>query len=85
MREKYTPLTPKMIRSLLIAIEKQKKRIPFGPVDIKGSVTTLIKRGLISRQKIKLAGHIESQWQVTEKAMNLLKNLDIKPDTKIYS
>ena len=62
----------------MAAIEKQKKNVPFGPNNIRGSITTLITRGLIVRKKIILMGHAESQWQVTEEAMGMLKNLGIK-------
>ena len=76
-RKKYRPLTSKMIGSLLAAFEKQKEEIPFGPNNIKGSLTTLIARGLIVRKKIDLMGLMESQWQVTEEAIELLKNLGL--------
>ena len=71
------PLTSKMIVSLLGALEKQKNKIPFGPNTIRGSLTTLITRELIIRKKINLTGHWGSQWQVTQKAIALLKNLKI--------
>jgi hypothetical protein len=77
-RKKYPPLTSRMIVSLLEAVKKQKNKTPFGPDTIKGSLTTLITRGLIVRKKITLMGHMESQWQVTEEAIGLLKNLGTK-------
>ena len=77
--KKYRPLTSKMIVSLLGSLEQQQNQIPFGPNTIKGSLTTLITRGLIVRTKINLMGHWESQWQVTQKAIGLLKNLGSIP------
>ena len=77
-RKKYVPLTSKMIVSLLAAVEKQKQKIPFGPNDISGSLTTLITRGLIERKKIELFGLWDAQWQVTKEALRLLNNLGFK-------
>ena len=71
------PLTPKMIDALLEAIEKQKKKIPFGPSNIKGSLGALISKGLIIRVKITIEGQSESQWQVADEAITLLKELGI--------
>ena len=74
---KYAPLTPKMIDALLEAIEKQKNKIPFGPSNIKGSLGVLISKGLIIREKITIEEQSESQWQVADEAITLLKELGI--------
>jgi hypothetical protein len=76
-KQKHPPLTPGMIYALLIAIQKQDRKIPFGPADIKGSLTTLITRGHIIRKKIILIGRRESQWQVTKEAIDKLKKLGL--------
>lgn len=75
---KIPPLSPKMIIALLAALEKQNKRIPFGPTSIKGSLTSLIERGLIVHKKIICRGHVEYRWQVTQEAISKLKELGIK-------
>ena len=50
-KQRHPPLTPGMVYELLIAIQKQDRKIPFGSANIKGSLTTLITRGLIIRNK----------------------------------
>ena len=73
IRNKQLNLTPLMIDTLLAACEKQKKKIPFGPADIKRSFVALVSRGLITREEVDK----ESQWQVTKLAISMLKNLGI--------
>jgi hypothetical protein len=77
-RNTYPPLTSKMVVSLLEAIKRQNKKIPFGPSSIKGSLTTLIQRGLIIRKRITFKGHEDYQWQVTSEAIIKLNQLGIK-------
>ena len=72
-RKKQPPLTPLMISALLEACEKQTEGITFGPIDIKGSLTSLIKRGLIIRKEVTIDEHTKSLWQVTTEAIALLK------------
>ena len=74
--KKQPPLTLLMIDALLAACEKQNKRTPFGPCDIKGSFTSLIKRGLIVRKEVPFTEHTAS-WQVTTEAIAMLKALGI--------
>ena len=76
-RHKSPPLTPDLIYALLIAIQKQERKIPFLPTGIKGSLTLLITRGLIVKRKIIYGGHREFQWKVTKQAITKLKNLGI--------
>ena len=76
-KQKHPPLTPGMMYALLIAIQRQDRKIPFGFADIKGSLTTLITRGLIIRKKITSMGRRESQWQVTKEAIDKLKKLGL--------
>lgn len=77
-RKKQPPLSLSMIVTLLAACAKQKKRIHFGPSDIKGSCSSLITRGLIVRKDITVNKHTESLWQVTNEAMLMLKALGIE-------
>lgn len=53
-KAKHPPLTPEMIYALLLALQKQERKIPFGPDNVKGSINTLIERGLIVRKKYPL-------------------------------
>ena len=76
--KKSPPLTSKMIVSLLNALEKQKKEIPFGSVNVRGSFTSLITRGLIVGKELTINGHKDFHWQVTEEAIVMLENLGIK-------
>jgi hypothetical protein len=45
-------LTPLMIDTLLVACERQKEKVPFGPTDIKRSFMALVNRGLIIRETV---------------------------------
>ncbi|HEV8083194.1 MAG TPA: hypothetical protein VGP55_08345 [Chitinophagaceae bacterium] len=72
-RKKPHPLTSLMINTLLDACEKQKEGIRFGPTDIKGSLGVLITRGLIVRREVAINKHIESLWQVSPEAIEMLK------------
>jgi hypothetical protein len=74
---KYPRLNLRMIVSLLAAVEKQKKKISFGPNDIRGSIAYLISQGLIVRKKIVQSGYVKYEWQVTAEAIDFLKNLEI--------
>jgi hypothetical protein len=73
IRNKQLNLTPLMIDTLLAACEKQKEKIPFGPVDIKRSFVALVSRGLIAREEV----NKESQWQVTKLAISMMRNLGV--------
>ena len=73
---KKPPLSSLMIDALLAACEKQKKRTPYGPSDIRGSFTSLIKRGLIIRKEVTITEHTAS-WQVTTEAIAMLEALGI--------
>ena len=53
-KAKHPPLTLEMIYALLLALQKQERKIPFGPGSIKGLLNTLIERGLIVQKKYPL-------------------------------
>jgi hypothetical protein len=74
-KAKHPPLTPEMIYALLLALQKQERKIPFAPGSIRGSLNTLIERGLIVRKRIPVMGHMGYQWQVTKAAITRLKKL----------
>ena len=74
-RKKYPALTLKMIYALLLALQKQERKIPFDFSNINSSLNTLIERGLILRKRIPVMGHREYQWQVTKIAILKLNKL----------
>ena len=63
--EKTSPLTPLMIKALRMAYEKQIKNEPFGQVDIEGSFSGLLRRGLIDAKTIIVNGEKLVHWYVT--------------------
>jgi len=67
-----------MILTLKSACDKQSKGILFGPQDIKGSVTSLINRGLIARHIVVLKGKRQAGWYVTQQAVTMLAEVGIK-------
>lgn len=74
-RKEQRPLTPLMIVALLNASEKQTNKIPFGPNNVKGSITSLITRGLIEQKEVNRNGHNELLWQVTDEGFAILKSM----------
>jgi hypothetical protein len=74
-KEKHHPLTSEMIYALLLALQKQERKIPFDFSSINGPLTTLIERGFILRKRLPIMGHMEYQWQVTKAAIIKLKKL----------
>ena len=77
-RKKQRPLSKLMITKLLAACEKERQGLFFGPQDIKGSLTSLISRGLIIRIEISANGQTESIWHVSNEAVEMLKALGIE-------
>ncbi|MDB5223134.1 MAG: hypothetical protein JWN83_1801 [Chitinophagaceae bacterium] len=67
-----------MIRTLMVACDKQHKGILFGPQDVKGSVITLINRGLIANHTFNQKGKTHTTWYVTQQAINMLANVGVK-------
>lgn len=72
-KERKNSLSRVMIKTLELACRKQNTNQPIGPVDIDGSFTALVKRGLIVIENVKMRGKIFPQWKVTREAANLLK------------
>jgi hypothetical protein len=77
IRNRQLNLTPLMIDTLLVACEKQKEKVPFGPTDIKRSFMALVNRGLIIRETVAVHNNKEVQWQVTKLAISMPKNLGV--------
>lgn len=77
-RQKHPPLTAKMFYALLVAVQKQERKIGFSPGITKGPLTRLIERGLIIRKRIMVKGHLEYQWQVSTEAIVKLRKIGIK-------
>jgi hypothetical protein len=76
-RKKQRPLSKLMITNLLTAYALERQGLFFGPQDIKGSLTSLINRGLITRIEISLNDKIKSIWHVSYEAIEMLKDLGI--------
>ena len=76
-RKRPSPLSKLMIDKLLAAYSLEKQNLFFGPHDIKGSLTSLINRGLIVRIEIPVNGKRESIWHVSYEAIEMLKALGI--------
>ena len=66
-----------MIAKLIAAYALERQGLFFGPQDIKGSLTSLINRGLIVRIEISLNDKTESIWHVSYEAIEMLKALGI--------
>ena len=70
-RDKESPLSPSMVIALKKAFSRQKKRRPFGPVDIR-FLHPLIERGLISLTYYDIMGEKKATWCVTKKGQRML-------------
>lgn len=77
-QDRQRPLTPLMIKTLVLACDKQHRGIPFGPQDIKGSIMTLINRGLVTNHQVIKKGKIHETWLVTQLAIDMLSAAGIK-------
>lgn len=77
---KKPALSKLMIVSLIEASVKQNRGIPFGPVDIKGSIGALIRRELVVLKDVTVKNQIQSHWQVTPEAFEILKKLGVNLD-----
>jgi hypothetical protein len=60
-----------MVIALRKACARQKKRQPFGPIDI-SSLYPLIERGLIDLTFYHAMGERKSTWYVTKKGLRML-------------
>lgn len=74
----YGPLTGLMINTLRRACNQQKKGAVFGPKDIKGSMSSLIRRGLIITHTIQQNGQFQLTWFVTPEAVSMLEKIEAK-------
>ncbi len=77
-RDKEYPLSPSLIIALKKVCIKQKRRIPFGPADVKRSLYPLIERDLIHLTYYNVGGIKKSTWCVTKKGVHTLKSLGKK-------
>ena len=75
--KRQRPLSKLMITKLLSAYVLERQGLFFGPKDIKGSITSLINRGLIIRKEIAVKGKNKIIWHVTYEAVEMLKSLGI--------
>ena len=71
--DKRTALSPLMIKTLTEACEKQDKHMPIGQVDLNGSFTALVKRGLIDAERVQINSGMQTTWFVTNKGIQTLK------------
>jgi hypothetical protein len=60
-----------MILALKKACARQKRREPFGPIDIK-SLYPLIERGLVGLTYYDIMGEKKATWSVTKKGLRKL-------------
>jgi hypothetical protein len=68
-----------MVIALKKASARQKRKKPFGPIDIR-SLYPLIERGLINFNYYDIMGEKKVTWNVTEKGMRILHSIhSIKP------
>jgi len=61
-----------MMRTLEMARQKQINNEPIGKIDLNGSFTTLLKRGLIDSKIINVNGEKVVVWYVTNAGLNAL-------------
>jgi hypothetical protein len=76
-RKKQFLLSELMITKLITAYALEKQGLFFGPKDIKGSLTSLINRGLIVRIEILVNDKTQSIWHVSYEAIEMLKTLGL--------
>lgn len=74
-RDKEYPLSPSMVIALKKACAKQRRKEPFGPMDIKKSLFPLIERGLVSLTYYHIMGEKKLTWYVTKKGVRTLHSL----------
>src|ERR1700690_1893662 len=74
-RDKEYPLSPSMIVALKKVCANQKKRNPFGPLDMKRSLYPLIERGLISLTYYRINNEKKATWRVTQKGLRNLQSI----------
>jgi hypothetical protein len=67
-----------MIQTLQRACNKQYMGVSFGPRDIKGSVISLINRGLIASHVVHQKGDYLLTWYVTPQAISMLEEVGVK-------
>ena len=72
---KALPLSPLMIKALQKAHDMQSNNEPFGQVDLSGSFSGLLKRGLIDSKTIVAGGEMEVYWYVTPAGKFALRKL----------
>jgi len=53
--------------------EVLKPQVPYGPIDIQGSLNGLLNRELIGIKKIKISDDSSLTWFVTDRGKSLLK------------
>jgi hypothetical protein len=68
------PMSQPMLASLMLAYARQKKNIPINEDSINGSFSALIARGFVSLEQVTTMGYTESVWQVSNEAIDLLKD-----------
>lgn len=76
-KRKESPLTPLMIETLTLAFKKQHRNETIGQVELNGSFTVLVKRGMIDCKQFVLAGKHEVLWYVTKRGIQALREIDI--------
>jgi hypothetical protein len=75
--KKKPSLSRHMIVALVEACTRQQHGIPFGPADIKGSFSFLISRGLVAWTDVASQSEMQSLWQVTPEAVDMLRKMGV--------
>jgi hypothetical protein len=73
---KQRPLSNRMVATLLRACEFQLNGILFGQIELDGSFSPLVTRGLLKLEK---SNRSPSTWYVTGEAFDILHNLGLFP------
>ena len=77
-RDKEHPLSPPLILALKKVYNKQKKKEPVGPKDIKKYLYPLIERGLIAFTFYDFQGEQKPTWNLTNKGLSIFKSVNRK-------
>ena len=72
---KILPLTPLMVKALVLACKMQSNNEPFGQVDLHGAFTGLLRRGCIDAETIISDGEKMVSWYVTRTGKISLEKL----------
>ena len=76
--KKHPLLSKLMIRTLIAACESQRRATHFDPNDMNRAFACLIQQGFIISKEATINNTTESIWEITLKAIAILKNMGIE-------